>query len=188
MLVRVLSTFDFISILLNIFLVLVIKIIIVVVGSVEFIMSLVCCKFQSRRKVNNQNVSISVIIRVIIGESISCSVLSRGCEGGISVAEIVFVMIIAIGIIISEVISATFGGFILSFNFVAFFLLVGVSCICFSIFIDIVYWRLLIIFVVKQLIIFTGIEIVISMMVSQSMFAWSNFVAAIGFGCGGIVT
>lgn len=45
MLVRVLSTFDFISILLNIFLVLVIKIIIVVVGSVEFIMSLVCCKF-----------------------------------------------------------------------------------------------------------------------------------------------
>lgn len=45
MLVRVLSMFDFISILLNIFLVLVIKIIIVVVGRVEFIMSLVCCKF-----------------------------------------------------------------------------------------------------------------------------------------------
>lgn len=45
MLVRVLLMFDFISILLNIFLVLVIKIIIVVVGSVEFIMLLVCCKF-----------------------------------------------------------------------------------------------------------------------------------------------
>lgn len=80
---------------------------------------------------------------------ISCSVLSRGCEGGISVVEIVFVMIIVIGIIISEVISVMFGGFILLFNFVVFFLLVGASCICFSIFIDIVYWCLLIIFVVK---------------------------------------
>lgn len=45
MLVRALLMFDFISILLNIFLVLVIKIIIVVVGRVEFIMLLVCCKF-----------------------------------------------------------------------------------------------------------------------------------------------
>ena len=44
---------------------------------------------------------------------------SRGCEGGISVAETVPAMIIAIGITISEVTSATPGGFILSLNFVA---------------------------------------------------------------------
>lgn len=82
-------------------------------------MSLVCCKLQPRRKANNQNASTSAIIRATIGEPISCSVPSRGCEGGISVAETVPAMIIAIGITISEVTSATPGGFILSLNFVA---------------------------------------------------------------------
>ena len=70
-------------------------------------MSLVCCKLQPRRKANNQNASTSAIIRATIGEPISCSVPSRGCEGGISVAETVPAMRIAIGRTLSAVTSAT---------------------------------------------------------------------------------
>ncbi|GCU92789.1 hypothetical protein HmCmsJML025_00366 [Escherichia coli] len=119
------------------------------VGRAEPIMSLVCCKLQPRRKANNQNASTSAIIRATIGEPINCSVPSRGCEGGISVAETVPAMIIAIGITISEVTNATPGGFILSLNFVAPSSLAGASCICSSTSTDIAYWRLLIIFAAK---------------------------------------
>lgn len=96
-----------------------------------------------------KHASTSAIIRATIGEPISCSVPSRGCEGGISVAETVPAMIIAIGITISEVTSATPGGFILSLNFVAPSSLAGASCICSSTSTDIAYWCLLIIFAAK---------------------------------------